>query len=732
MIPRPPHHSPTMLGGRLINSLRRFSVIDPSIRDLVIAAEKASMLPDVTNLRVAVPGEQGIGKSTLINALMHRNILGTSGFSKACTSFVTILIHKPGAADDAEFSDITIYIYDDADLAGLIDEMIRAWRELYCGREDGPATNSEQYDPDSDDEYYDPTCSNDASAKRRAAKTAKKFFEIIFETERNARQKEWLHEQLYCTDIENDVFRTSCRQNAASVAEQLRENFGDDEGATLHEDVQDTNLRPLRNMVLRYWPFVKFMEIATGHALLRNGLSLYDMPGPSSVALRSETRPTDIGYGNISQIREAHINEYRKESEFELVITPQALFQTSIMHDKYLGRSLRRKSTDKTILVMTSPGMTISSGPCHVSSRLGELVFEHNVEDTGYAQMRHGLDRFIPVVTAQLNKIIAHQLDVAVITPWTSLSVPRIHQGVSNLVNSWRQPDIYWKGFEKILREKGIPVNGTYYGRSLNDEILPASRELAQALFKIPRGKLKPIENSISRSSADPELKRKAIEALQSEVSELRGSYDTLERRLDTTLRENYLHFTIEEDIYCPVARQMTPVYGRARWVTQGTGVYQRTRDKIRRSILPNGILNYDPMFPVFENIREQIVSRQKNAWKTCCNTFAEAAVASLERFADTAEQLLESGAYMTAEHKKARAAVRAVLDENMPKLQALQEHFESMEVEYDNKKAKSAQEEEEPSDDDAWTSAPEFDPQTAMVRRQMAQSLARQTISWN
>lgn len=61
---------------------------------------------------------------------------------------------------------------------------------------------------------------------------------------------------------------------------------------------------------------------------------------------------THIGYGDTSQLRQAVINKYRWDADFEMVVAPAPRLQTNETQAKYLDLSIRQKGADKTILVM--------------------------------------------------------------------------------------------------------------------------------------------------------------------------------------------------------------------------------------------------------------------------------------------------------------------------------------------------------------------------------------------
>jgi hypothetical protein len=54
----------------------------------------------------------------------------------------------------------------------------------------------------------------------------------------------------------------------------------------------------------------------------------------------------------MSQLCEGVINSFRWKADFEIVVAPSSRLQTSILHDRYIDRSIHLKGANKTILVM--------------------------------------------------------------------------------------------------------------------------------------------------------------------------------------------------------------------------------------------------------------------------------------------------------------------------------------------------------------------------------------------
>lgn len=119
---------------KLITSLRRYESVDRGIKDLLKGARDAKNLPSVKQCRLAVLGEQGKGKSSLINALLDHKLLDTSGGSAACTAFATIILHKEGSIDHTKNSDVKIEFWSMEEIGIRIKEQMDRRRKTKQGR----------------------------------------------------------------------------------------------------------------------------------------------------------------------------------------------------------------------------------------------------------------------------------------------------------------------------------------------------------------------------------------------------------------------------------------------------------------------------------------------------------------------------------------------------------------------------------------------------------------------
>jgi hypothetical protein len=247
-------------------------------------AEDMKKLPDMKKLNVAVLGEQGIGKSTLVNALLDRKILDKSGGSTACTAYATRIEYKKGAADGTRVSDVKIEFFSDEEIEAFIKDQINRWADCYAG----PSAIQQHENQGSDsDESAAETQPNDRPKAngvdkkklQKAAKTAKEFFCIVFNTNNNAQNRQWLNNRLQDTDIREGDFRQRCFAQAKTRLGEIGTRLHAQNGISVNKDVSDKSLVQARNIIKEIWPFVKVVTIATGHVLLRYGICFLDLPG---------------------------------------------------------------------------------------------------------------------------------------------------------------------------------------------------------------------------------------------------------------------------------------------------------------------------------------------------------------------------------------------------------------------------------------------------------------------
>jgi hypothetical protein len=196
---------------RMCNKLGR-PVVDSQIRDAEIAdllknLDRAKTIPHPSEFNVAVVGNQGVGKSSMINALLNRDLVDASASSSACTAFATIIQHKVDASDDSDVSDLKVSFLDIAEIRDFVEEYIRRYADVYTP-DNVPLDNAAVEETDADNESGNEVSDKDVSdadvsdsdfsiisespasnkrpcrkvskAVQKGADTAEQFFRIIF------------------------------------------------------------------------------------------------------------------------------------------------------------------------------------------------------------------------------------------------------------------------------------------------------------------------------------------------------------------------------------------------------------------------------------------------------------------------------------------------------------------------------------------------------------------------
>lgn len=237
--------------------LQGFEDDDPEMANQRKVAQQGRDIGAPTPLTVTTVGPAGVGKSFLYKALFNRpNITKSSAEGRSCTLYPTKIVYQPDALLDATISDVDIEFFDAATILTMTENHIRRYHDYHFG-------------PDSD-------LADDDS--RRYASTAKEFFDVAFNTERDTESPEHLQSLLTKEMIDNgDLFRV-----CVEAIEQRILATGVSEGRILsYMQVEDDDIDQVRQVADSLAPFVDFLVIKTGAALLKVGLTFVDLPGES-------------------------------------------------------------------------------------------------------------------------------------------------------------------------------------------------------------------------------------------------------------------------------------------------------------------------------------------------------------------------------------------------------------------------------------------------------------------
>lgn len=252
------------------------TITDEGLSDLRSTLTQATSIPRPNPIVVAVVGNQGMGKSSTINALLNRNLVEVLGGSEACTAFATIIEYKEGADDDTDESDVKVTFLSQDEICDFIEEHIRRYAE-FATRSSLHEDNESDAD-ESDDSAQASTREESrtiSKAVQQGADTAEVFFRIMFDANFDESADFELQGWLREPDLEDGRFQQRLMQ---MVAAHLSFVQGKEGGVRAYTEIPDKSLEQVRNWS-KMWPLVKSVTISTGSVLLRNGLCLIDLPG---------------------------------------------------------------------------------------------------------------------------------------------------------------------------------------------------------------------------------------------------------------------------------------------------------------------------------------------------------------------------------------------------------------------------------------------------------------------
>ncbi|KAF1952654.1 hypothetical protein CC80DRAFT_552151 [Byssothecium circinans] len=280
------------------------------LREILIAASS----------EVATVGQQGMGKSLMVNALTNRrNLSKTSARGGACTASAIKYGLKPGVSDTEESYDASVQFMDDNCLKEIITEHARRYHHFHFGT-------------------VDPDCQFE---EERAAHTAEDFFSLVFNAKNDHEAKTTLKGLLSHNSMAGEDFVGAVLSEAH---ERIGETAADGNRAIKFEGI---GIESLMKQVEQYvsdvkdfsslWPLVDNVTILTSSVLARNGVVLVDLPG----------------LGDLNQSRTAATNTVRRKAQFEIIAAKSERVTTEEVVDQQIKQSIRAHGAKNTILVLT-------------------------------------------------------------------------------------------------------------------------------------------------------------------------------------------------------------------------------------------------------------------------------------------------------------------------------------------------------------------------------------------
>ncbi|KAF2751767.1 hypothetical protein M011DRAFT_4935 [Sporormia fimetaria CBS 119925] len=299
--------------GELI--LERASPTDKEIvafKDKFRLIREASLYPGVS---ISINGLQGLGKSSLLNAMMGRtDIADTSGLGEACTKFPVRYIPRLDRKRRSGVSDTKINFMGEADISEMLTRLIRQYHCFHLLRteEDGHSHDDKEQ-----------------------ASEAKAIFEIIFDCENDPRSKQELDTMLNSVDL--DII--GLHQRALQLALKRIEHTGVDAySIRAKSKLGDDGVKEERAQAAKLWPLVEVMTVQTGGRLARHHICLLDAPG----------------LGDCNQTRVAIANAARRQTDYEFIVEEATRPATKMEFLRIVRRSIEVRGEEKTVLVFNN------------------------------------------------------------------------------------------------------------------------------------------------------------------------------------------------------------------------------------------------------------------------------------------------------------------------------------------------------------------------------------------
>ncbi|KAJ4989677.1 hypothetical protein SVAN01_04894 [Stagonosporopsis vannaccii] len=779
---------------------------DEGISDLRKTLKQATSIPRPKSIVIAVVGNQGVGKSSTINALLNRNLVEVIGGSEACTAFATIIGYKDGADDNTGESDIKVMFLSPDEIRDFIEEHVRRYAESVTRSSLHHDDESEAEEPDSSTQFsmYEERRAI-SKAVQQGADTAEEFFRIMFNADLDQSADAELQQWLQKPGLGDGRFQQHLMQLATSHLSCVQ---GEEGGCLEYNDVPDKDLEHVRSWS-KMWPLVKSVTISTGSVLLRHGLCLMDLPG----------------YGDLNQTRTAVVNQFRRTADFEMIVANSERYLTKSDEEFYLSRAIQQRGAENVFLVLNKidigrsclsmpdvevrqklkkrdykvePFLTIKDNMA-ATARLGfssvdvsryrqylvreaQMAFcqhecdkiarkvqrkgvktfqvsagqyhqwvdpqrlrnpSYKPEETGIPRLRkallalaaapnykdlstHTFEMFSDIEdkVARILEKFRDDVNVVRIRRHLLLVLPNIGQRMRMLASTVTQelvPEVWdhigkhsiaskmntlidssfrnthYQTFSLMLRNNGFAIGSQRYShRNLNRDFLKLykpqlktwknstilkAESLCRSLDDLVQTPLTDVQKILDVTPDDPMLKSRANKELKKLHRRIEMAQDRLLFRLEGAVHENYRHFTIEDDIKCPIALYLKEAYIRVdalrRDEARRVGTYQQQRAEL----LYTTNTSNDGKPALLDTIPLQIKRRQCQKWQAISNDFISEVLARFEAFTRIMQDLVENEAYTSNEHKLIRERLSEQLPQFRKSLEVVQGMFPGSET---------------------------------------------------
>lgn len=311
---------------------------DLELCELQKAAEGMKRIIFETAKAVGIVGQQAMGKSLLINALLHRRHLSkTSAAGGACTATAIKYVVKPGVEDTSEIYDAAVNFMDDTELHEIISEHIRRYYHFYFSQNVDPTYREEE---------------------ERAARTAETFFNLLWNARNDEEAQLELRQLLNAECIDSgELFNKAvgmarCLIQESGADADRKKEFRNMKADVLMEKTQSYIAQ--HETLPSLWPIVSYVNIAMGSGLLSNAVSIIDLPGMyGSGAFGEVAFDVVLGLGDLNQSRTAATNSIRRKANMEIIVAKSDRVMTEEVVDAQIKQSIRAHGAKNTVLVLT-------------------------------------------------------------------------------------------------------------------------------------------------------------------------------------------------------------------------------------------------------------------------------------------------------------------------------------------------------------------------------------------
>lgn len=353
----------------------------------------------------------------------------------------------------------------------------------------------------------------------------------------------------------------------------------------------------------------------------------------------------------------------------------------------------------RSLLIL--PAEANSRNLCHhvretvadVEDKVSRLLVKSN-NDVAITNMRRHLLDHLPTLGTNLRKLAMTLPDDLVTEAWTDAIKSKIASEMETHLKSNTPVDkMPYQTFWLLLRNNGFATHGVQKSKNLNDELLqtykdmlkkwrhklmPNGRNLSAQISAPIQATLGVIDQRLQEASSDPALKRLVGDALEKLTRRIKLAQTNFQGQLNAAVMENYIYLTTEDDIKCPIARELKSAYARINVIRmderpkQRRGIYKQQRAELITTVTNNN----DGKPSLIDAISTQVKTRQCELWQAVEENFIASVLWHFDEFVQTLAELLENDTYMLEEHRLIREQLAQRLVDFSGDLRMIKEQF--------------------------------------------------------